>query len=233
VVERAVSDAFDSDELAGRVDPSTTALIVIDVQNDFCAPDGFFDRIGHDLTAIHAAVDRFVELIPVARAAGLRIIFVRGIYDEHYLSPAMIARHRRMDYPVEHCLEGTWGADFFRVRPDPAAGDLVVSKHRYSAFIDTDLPAILRANGIENLVVGGVATNVCVESTARDAYMHDYHVVFLADCSATYDRALHESTLENIRRSFGIVATSDEVVRIWAGGSGARGATGAVPALPG
>ncbi len=203
----------DLGELVRRVEPGTTALVVVDVQNDFCAEGGFFARIGHDLTAIHAAVDRFARLLPVARAAGVRVIFVRGIYDEHYLSPAMIARHERMGYPVEHCLEGTWGADFFRVRPKP--GDLVVSKHRYSAFVDTDLPAILRANAIENLVIGGVATNVCVESTARDAYMHDYHVVFLSDCSATYDASLHASTLENIRRSFGIVAAADDVAGIW------------------
>jgi ureidoacrylate peracid hydrolase len=213
--------SFERIELGQCVDPDVTALIVVDVQNDFCAPQGFFDRIGHDLTAIHAAVDRFLEFIPAARAAGVRVIFVRGIYDEHYLSPAMIARHRRMGYPIDHCLEGTWGADFFRVSPEP--GDLVVSKHRYSAFVDTDLAAILRAGSIENLIVGGVATNVCVESTARDGYMRDYHIVFLADCSATYDEELQRATLENIRRSFGIVATSDEVSRVWAGRGEARG----------
>lgn len=193
--------------------PQETALVVIDVQNDFCAPGGFFDRVGHPLESVHRAVDRLEALLPAARAAGVQPILVRGIYDEQYVSDAMRARHERMGYPLDVCIGGTWGAEFYRLQPD--AGDLLVTKHRYSAFIGTELTVLLRSKGITSLVLGGVATNVCVESTARDAFMLDYHVMVLADCCGTYDEGLHAGTLENIRRSFGIVSTSDEVMGVW------------------
>jgi ureidoacrylate peracid hydrolase len=99
----------------------------------------------------------------------------------------------------------------------------VLTKHRYSAFKDTELNALLRAQRVENLIMAGITSNVCVESTARDAYMLDYHVVFLSDASATYQADAHLATLANIRRAFGIVAETDEVADAWR-------ALGALPA---
>jgi ureidoacrylate peracid hydrolase len=196
-----------------RVNPSTTRLLVIDVQNDFCAQDGWFDRHGNDLTSIHEAVECLAGFLPVARRAGIRPIFIRAIYDEIYLSQPMRERHERLGFEPDSCQSGTWGADFFRVQPEE--GELSIVKHRYSAFIDTELNAHLRAQNVQNLIVCGVTSNVCVESTARDAFMLDYHVVFLSDCSATYDPAAHQATLANIRRAFGIVAPSQEVIEAW------------------
>jgi ureidoacrylate peracid hydrolase len=196
-----------------RVDPSTTRLLVIDVQNDFCAEEGWMARNGADVTLIHAAVDRLVEFIDVARAVGLPTIFIRAIYDEIYLSAPMLERHARTGLGIEHCQTGTWGAEFFGVAP--REDELVFTKHRYSAFKDTELSALLRAQHVENLIVAGITSNVCVESTARDAYMLDYHVVFLSDGSATYEASAHEATLANIRRAFGIVASTAEVAGAW------------------
>lgn len=196
-----------------RVDPATTRLLVIDVQNDFCAEGGWFDKHGNDLTLIHEAVDRLAGFLDVARRAGMKPIFIRAIYDEIYLSPPMRERHERTGLGIAHCQSGTWGAEFFRVAP--LEDELVITKHRYSAFKDTELNALLRAQRVENLLVAGITSNVCVESTARDAYMLDYHVVFLADGSATYQAEAHEATLANIRRAFGIVATIPEVVEAW------------------
>jgi ureidoacrylate peracid hydrolase len=196
-----------------RVDPATTRFLVIDVQNDFCAKGGWFDEYANDLTLIHEAVDRLVGFIDVARAAGVAPIFVRAIYDRIYLSPPMLERHARTGLGIDHCREGTWGAEFFRVRP--LEDELVFTKHRYSAFKDTELNAYLRAQRVENLILAGITSNVCVESTARDAYMLDYHVVFLSDASATYQAEAHEATLANIRRAFGIVASTDEVADAW------------------
>ena len=90
-------------------------------------------------------------------------------------------------------------------------------KHRYSAFINTDLNTVLRAKGVESVLVTGVATNVCVETTARDAYMFDYYVTMVEDCAAAYEPKLHQGTLENIRRHFGLVASSQEIMEIWRG----------------
>lgn len=196
-----------------RVDPATTRFLVIDVQNDFCAEGGWIDKPGVDLGSIHEAVDRLVDFIEVAREAGIPPIFIRAIYDEIYLSPPMLERHARTGLETAHCQAGTWGAEFFRVAP--REDELVLTKHRYSAFKDTELDALLRAQRVENLILAGITSNVCVESTARDAYMIDYHVVFLSDASATYKAEAHEATLANIRRAFGIVASTDEVTEAW------------------
>jgi ureidoacrylate peracid hydrolase len=190
-----------------------TRLLVVDVQNDFCAPGGWIDRHGADLDGIHRAVDKLMWLIPRARAAGIKPIFVRAIYDLIYLSPPMLERHKRLGFSTAHCQSGTWGADFFGVHPEE--GDIVITKHRYSAFVDTELGPLLRAQRVENLIVTGITSNVCVESTARDAYMLDYHVVFPSDCSATYEEAAHFATLQNIRRAFGIVTDAAEIVGAW------------------
>jgi ureidoacrylate peracid hydrolase len=198
---------------AERIDPQTTRFVVIDVQNDFCADGGWMSRNGSDLSLIHTAVDRLDSFIDVARSADLHPIFVRAIYDEIYLSRPMLERHARTGLSTAHCQTGSWGAEFFQI--SPRDDELVFTKHRYSAFKDTELNAYLRAQQVENLILAGITSNVCVESTARDAYMLDYHVVFLSDASATYEAAAHEATLANIRRAFGIVASTSEVVTAW------------------
>ena len=97
----------------------------------------------------------------------------------------------------------------------PRDDELAITKHRYSAFKDTELNAFLRAQRVENLIFAGVTSNVCVESSAREAYMLDYHVVFLSDGSASYDAGAHEATLANIRRAFGIVSSIAKVTEAW------------------
>jgi ureidoacrylate peracid hydrolase len=208
-----------------RIEPTSTRILVVDVQNDFCATGGWFDRHGNDLTSIQEAVERLMRFLPTARQAGVRPVFIRAIYDDIYLSDPMRERHKNLGFEPDSCQSGTWGADFFRVRPEE--GELSVAKHRYSAFIDTELNAYLRAQHVSNLIMCGVTSNVCVESTARDAFMLDYHVVFLSDCAATYDPAAHEATLANIRRAFGMVASADEVTAVWEA-AGLVGAAGEV-----
>jgi ureidoacrylate peracid hydrolase len=198
------------------VHPDTTRLLVVDVQNDFLADGGWFDRSGQNLQLMRAAVDRLLELLPLARRAGVRPIFIQAIYDEKWLSPPMRERHQLVGFDTRHCQSGTWGAEFYRVAPEP--GEDVVVKHRYSAFIGTDLDPLLRAARVQNLILTGVTSNVCVESTARDAYMLDYHVVVVSDCTASYDEAPHRATLDNIRRAFGRVVTMDDLVSVWRAG---------------
>jgi ureidoacrylate peracid hydrolase len=196
-----------------RVAPETTRLVIVDVQNDFVEDGGWFDRSGQDLSLMRDVIDDLVGFIPVARAAGIRPIFVQAIYDEKWLSAPMRERHELVGFDLRHCQSGTWGAEFYKVAPED--GDDVIVKHRYSAFIGTELDPLLRAQGVENLIFTGITTNVCVESTARDAYMHDYHVLVVSDLTASYARAPHDATLDNIRRAFGRVVTSAEIVDAW------------------
>ncbi len=207
--------------LAGKVEPGHTALIVIDVQNDFCAPGGMMDQEGFDLADAQAMADRLPPLISAARAAGVLVVFVRNVYSsEHnfYLSDTWLeqaSRARAGSYTRrEVCAADSWGGDFYgEVRPGPR--DPIVTKHRFNAFLNTDLDTVLRANGIRTAVFTGVATNVCVETTARDAFMRDYYVVFTDDGTATYAREDHEATLRNISRYFGELASVAEVQAVW------------------
>lgn len=199
--------------LEEKVAPGNAAVLVVDVQNDFCADQGVFGKAGNDLSIVQAMVPRLQRLIVGARQAGVPVVFIQAIYDPVYLPPVWYERNARLEFEVPRCLSGSWGADFYQVAPLPA--ETVVVKHRYSAFVGTELDLILRSRGIQSVIMTGVATNICVESTARDAFMRNYYVVFVDDCSATYRKEHHEGTLSNIELGFGVVTTSAAVLRVW------------------
>lgn len=201
--------------LEERCAPSLAALIVVDVQNDFCSPEGALAKRGADVASGLRMVPRLLKLIGEAREVGLPVIYIQTIHSEWTDTPSWLYR-KPSGIDLDTCREGSWGADFFE-GIEPRADERVVVKHRYSAFINTDLDTILKAKGVESVLMTGVATNVCVESTARDAFMMDYYVTMVDDCMATSDPALHEATLENTRRHFGLVASSEEVMETWQG----------------
>jgi ureidoacrylate peracid hydrolase len=200
--------------LAQKVDPGHTAVLVIDVQNDFCAPGGYYERTGARIAGIHDMIPRLQRFLDDARAASVPVIFVAANYDEPYLTGVHRERHlRRFGRVIPCCWSGTWGAEFYGVAP--AAGEPVIVKRRYSAFHGTDLDMLLRSRAIRTLVLAGVATNVCVETAARDAYMRDYYVVVVGDCTAARDENVHRAALANVEANFGVVATADALARAW------------------
>ena len=207
--------------LEQKIEPAHTALVVVDVLNDFCASGGFMDDEGANLEAVQAAADRLPALISAAREAGVLVVFIRNVYSSErnvYLADTWLeqaARRRGSSYTErEVCVAGSWGGDFYGdVRPEP--GEPIVVKHRFSAFHNTDLDTILRAHGIRTLVMSGIATNVCVETTAREGFVRDYYIVFLADGTATYSEAEHQATLRVVDRYFGQVVTIADVVEVW------------------
>jgi ureidoacrylate peracid hydrolase len=201
------------------VDLRTSAIIVIDMQNDFCAPNGAGARYGADVSTIQAMIPRMQRFFAGARALGVQLIFVQCIHEPSTDSETWLFRHDGVPRP--HCRQGTWGADFCGVAPQGT--EPVVIKHRYSAFIGTRFETVLKTLGIRTLIMTGVGTNVCVESTARDGFMLDYNIVFLSDCTATASQGgAHEATLQNMRSFFGTVATSDEVLAVWRSKAAAR-----------
>jgi ureidoacrylate peracid hydrolase len=112
--------------------------------------------------------------------------------------------------------EGTWGADFYGdLRPNGQGVEVTIDKHRYSACVGTRLDQILRSNGIETIVVAGVATSGCVESSVRDAFMLDYYVVVAGDACGDYDVVRHEAALRKMDLSFGYVVTVDDIETTW------------------
>jgi len=202
--------------LAAKAAPGTAALLVIDVQNDFAADDGFFGRIGADVASIQAnVIPPLARLIERARAAGVLVVFIQAIYDPADLSAPMRERNLRRGVEMPRCLTGSWGAAFHTVGPAP--GDELVIKHRYSAFQRTELDAVLKRHGITSLLLSGIATDTCVESTGRDGYFMDYYVTMLADCCGAFEAADHAGALKRFDRDYGAVVTSAEVIESWAG----------------
>jgi ureidoacrylate peracid hydrolase len=204
-----------------KASPRHTALVVIDMQNDFIARDGLIAREGRDVSQAEAMAQELPKLLKTAREAGVFVVFVRNVYttdNNFYLSDVWLeqaARKRNGGYTrIPVCGENSWSGDFYGdVRPLP--GEPIVTKHRYSAFYNTDLDTILRANGIRTVVLTGVVTNVCVETSAREAFVRDYYVAVVKDGTAAYSQADHDMTLLNIDRFFGEVTSIAELQALW------------------
>jgi ureidoacrylate peracid hydrolase len=210
-------------DLRDLVHPNRAGVLVIDMQNDYCHPEGAEARLGAAVSLTAEMAPRLARFLEQARAAGTRVIFVRTLHSPWTNSITWLrrggGRHARSDLRV--CLPDTWGADFYAgVRPiqspdwEPARHDYVVTKHRYSGFIDTDLDLVLRAQEIRTLIVTGTASNGCVEAIARDGFMKDYSIVYVSDCSAASSADSHAACLSRVR-SWATVASSDEVVQTW------------------
>jgi ureidoacrylate peracid hydrolase len=203
------------------VDPRHAALIVVDMQNDFCDANGALARSGSDPSLIQAMAPRLVSLLAAARRAGLKIVHVRTEHSPWTDSASWVGRHHGKSRTV--CFPGSWGAEYYPgFEPEeaqdrrPGSHEFVVTKHRYSGFVGTDLDLVLRSQGIRSVIMTGEATNVCVESTARDAFMRDYWVVFVSDCTASTFKEAHDATLVTMGRHFATMATGDEIMATWA-----------------
>lgn len=196
-----------------RIDPSLMALVVIDVQNDFCHLKGNVSLRGSDVSDAAKIIPPLQRIISVARGADVPIVFVRTLHGPKYDSQSWVERTGGQGR-TQNCLEDTWGAEFYELTP--LAGDLVVSKHRYSAFSSPEFVEAIEKLARPSLVFAGVATNVCVETTLREAICRDYFVTLLEDCCAAYSTAEHNSAIENVKKYFGIVRSSDEVLLNWA-----------------
>lgn len=203
-------------DLPFRYDPAHTALIVVDVQNDFCSPDGSLARVGNDTSGAVEMVPRLQSLIEHAREVGLPVLFIQTIHDESNDSPQWLGRIDAgpgTERPGITCRTGSWGGEFYEVAPQP--GDHVVIKYRYSAFVGTNLEILLRTLGIRSLLFTGVATEICVESSLRDGLFSDYYVSLVEDCAASFSREAHDASVRVVGQHFGTITTGAELESLW------------------
>ena len=200
-------------ELSARVDPGHTAILVVDMQNDFCAEAGYIHKTRKaDMSESPVIARRITSLVDAGRARGASVVWIRANYEPRFLSAQAILKRER--YPGEICCAGgTWGWEFFAVSPRP--DDIVIEKHSFSAFFGTELDRLLRFRGIKTLIMAGVATNTCVESTLRDGFFLGYYIVLVEDCCNSAARHLHQGTIENVRANFGDVVTAAALEKIW------------------
>lgn len=197
-----------------------TALVVVDMQNGFLKPCGYFDQVGYDLDHAPTTIAAVARAVATARAGGIQVIFIQSGFDARHLcvggpsapvwhkSEAQVLMHQRPELAYKLITDGTW--DYAIVDElAPLPSEPVIPKSRYSAFAGTSLDQYLRARRIRNLLFAGVATNVCVESTLRDAYHHEFFCLLLEDATHHAGPAfLREATLWNVERFFGWVGSN-------------------------
>ncbi|RKF23135.1 cysteine hydrolase [Altericroceibacterium spongiae] len=205
----------DTAVLPEMLDPARTALLVIDIQTDFAAPEGLIGEAGVDLTSAHHAIDKIEELIPIARGVGATVGFARVVTSAETDSVALKTLMQRRGRSGEEaiCRAENGGADYYRVAPEP--GDIEVSKLLYSSFSGTDLDEQLKARGVDTLVITGLTTDCCVDSTARDAFHLGYHVFIVSDACDAYDPDLHHHSLNVLEKNCALLTTTDAVKAAW------------------
>ena len=200
------------ERLTEQLRAKKTALIVVDVQNDFCHSEGAFGKRGRDLSHVHASVDRLCVFMERCRELNLPIIFVRTIHSAWTDSASWKGRMEGAGNEMLICRSDSWGAELYKVKREEA--DFLVTKHRFSGFVGTDLDLVLRTQNVQTLLMTGVATNVCVETTARDGFNRDYRVVLVEDCCGAFTTAEHASAVRNIAGYFGAVTDSATMVSL-------------------
>lgn len=206
------------------IDPAHTALICVDMQNAFVSKGGMFDLAGFDISKAPDVIRVHQRLLPACRKAGVKVIYLviafrpdlRDAGDPnspaYHKELALRMMRARPELAGKLLIDGGWDAAIID-ELKPEAGDLVIRKTRYSGFCRTELEATLRASGIRHLLFTGVATNVCVESTARDAHFADFWPILIEDAMTNSGPAFNQqATLWNFEHVLGWVTHSDDVV---------------------
>jgi ureidoacrylate peracid hydrolase len=205
--------------LADWIAPARTAVLIIDMQVDFASPDGVLGAF-IDMSVVEPALAAAQKLAADARAAGVPVVFVGLSTTPETDSPAWNERMRRRggnpDVDAALCRTGQVGSEFYG--PKPLPGELVVPKTRYSGFVGTDLDLKLTKLGVDTLVVAGLTTECCVDSTVRDAFNLDYHVFVAADACAAYEADIHEVSLKVIELNSAILTDTAAVAAAWSVG---------------
>lgn len=213
-----------------QLEPSTTAVVVVDMQNDFASPGGMFDRAGIDIGCVQAIVPNVRSVLDAARGAGILVVYLKmGFRPDltdagHPASPTWL-KHAPLDVGAEVTspdgqpswilIRECWNTDIIP-EVKPADGDLVLYKTRYSGFFGTELDDVLRDRNVDRLIVLGATTSVCVESTVRDAMFRDYHCLVVSDATAEpiaadAPRSNHEASLLTLELLFAHIATSADL----------------------
>ncbi len=209
-----------------EIDLKKSAVVVVDMQNAFAKKGGMLDIAGADISAAPRVVHSIKTILDAARQAGVLVVYVQMGYKpdlsnsggpnspNFHKELAMHLMNSRPELKGKLLTEGTWDFEIVEdLKPEP--GDLVVLKTRYSGFAGTTLDSQLRTRGVRYLFFAGIATNVCVESTLRDAYFQDYWPILIADgAMPAGPAAMHDATLFNVENFFGWTVRSDEFLRV-------------------
>lgn len=199
----------------GTLDRNSTALIIIDMQNDFLDSAGYFAHRGLPVQNLRASIEP-VRQLRAALQPEVNVMFTQQVYETdgsddlarvHRIRPSGLSRSG-VETPV---VRGGWGAGIIP-ELQPHADDLVVVKRRFDAFYQTDLELLLRCKGVKTLVFAGVVADVCVETTLRSAYVRDFDVILARECVAAWNNASLARTISAVEQYFGVALTNSQIL---------------------
>lgn len=207
------------------VDLSRSSVIVVDTQNAFLSPGGMFDLIGFDISRLRRIIKPLRSVLNYSRKHGLKIIYLRQVYSQdlsdsggiespnYWKEYSLVLLREKPDIKDKLLIRGTWGAEIIdELKPLPK--EVVIDKQRYSGFVNTKLGEILKSQHIKYLFFTGIALNVCVESTIRDAFFRDFWPIVISDCcEAVGPKYTRRVALWNISQLFGWTITSRKYIR--------------------
>ncbi|KDE60163.1 cysteine hydrolase [Halostagnicola sp. A56] len=186
-----------------HLEPDSTAVIVVDMQNGFCHPNGSLYSPGSE-----TVIEPITELVSRARNAGTQIVYTRDVHPPEQFADAHY--YDEFEQWGEHVVEGTWDAELVDELP-VEAGDHVVEKHTYDAFYQTELEGWLNARGIRDLVLCGTLANVCVLHTGGSAGLRDFRPIMVEDCIGAIEADHREYALEHADWLFGELAEREDL----------------------
>lgn len=206
-----------------EIDVQRSAVIVVDMQHAFCSKEGMFDKIGWlDEEKVQKVINADKRVIEAARNAGMKLIYLRMAYRPDYSNAGgpespnywkevgMVKMRENPEWHGDFVTKGTWDWEIID-ELEPEEEDIIVDKNRYSGFSNTELDSILQTFNIKYLIFTGIATNVCVESTLRDAYFAEYFPILVKDaCGNAGPDYTQDATVWNVRELFGWVTTSKD-----------------------
>ncbi len=208
-----------------KIDVSRTAIVIVDMQNAFATKGGMFDLVGQDISAAKGVIASIKKTADAARSTGAKVIYLVYEYaadmsdsggpgsPNWYKEFGLVAMNKNPQYKGKFLIKGSWDAAVVdELKPQP--GDVVIGKSRYSGFRGTNLDVVLKTYNIKYLVFTGIATNVCVESTLRDAYFLDYWPILVSDGTNNAGPPVtQQATLWNVEALFGWVTTSNDFIK--------------------
>ncbi len=209
-----------------KVDTGRTALVVVDMQNAFCSKNGMFDIMGDlDEAKVRRVIENNKVVIQAFRNKGWKIVYLRMGYrpdmadaggpesPNYWKEGSIAARREHPGLKDKHLVVGSWDWEIID-ELKPHEGDLIVNKNRFSAFPNTNFDIVLRTHNLKYLVFIGLFTNVCVESSIRDAYFHEYFPILVSDaCGNMGPDYTQEATIFTVSRVFGWVTTTKDLVK--------------------